>query len=40
MQYDIEHGGGTLIRRAKISKWNGNPIMGWQMVKDEVGVIG
>lgn len=39
MQYDMEHGGGNLIRRAKISLWDGLPVMGWQTVRDEVGRV-
>lgn len=39
VQYDMEHGGGTLIRRAKVSMWQGLPVMGWQTIKDEVGIV-
>ena len=32
-----EQNKGTLIRTAKVTFWEGNPVLGWMTVKDEVG---
>lgn len=36
-KYELEKNGGNLIRTARISLWEGLPIVGWQTIKDEVG---